>query len=98
MLTQTSKETKPKKAIYQSKKTMMRSITQNLSVEDRDGSLPRSTEIILPNNSKRKRPEEKLRQQLPPQKNLKVKRAKVKKVEEMPREKPRKRRKRRRRP
>lgn len=90
-----NKETKLKRAIYQSRKTMMKSTTLNRSVEVLDGSLPRSTEITLLLNSRLRRPGERLRPQLPPPKNLRAK--KVKK-EVTPRAKPRRRRKKRRRP
>lgn len=92
-----NKETKLKRAIYQSRKTTMKSTTLNRSVEVLDGSLPRSTEITLLLNSRLRRPEERLRPQLPPPKNLRAK--KVRKVKEVtPRAKPRRRRKKRRRP
>ena len=94
-----SKEIKHKKAIYQSKKTTMKSIMPSLLVEDQDGSLLKSIEITLLNNSKKKKLEERLRPLPPLPRKAKVKKVrKEKKVRAvvMPKKEKLKRRKRRR--
>jgi hypothetical protein len=57
--------------------------------------LPKSIEITLLNNSKKRKPEEKLRPPLLPLRNPRAKKVKKERVV-MPRERPRKKRKRRR--
>ena len=67
-----------RKAISQLRKTTMKSTMPSLSEEDQDGSLPRHTEITLPNNSKKKK-----LKKLPRPPLKKVERVKKEKVEKL---------------
>lgn len=92
-----SKAIKHKRVIYQSKKITMKSTMPSLLEEDQDGSLLRNIEIILQNNSKKRKLEERLRPQPLLQKNQRVKKEKKEKVVVMPRKEKLKKRKRKRR-
>ena len=91
-----NKEIKLKKATYQLKKITMKSIMLNLLEEVQDGNLPKSIEIISPNNSKKRKLEEQQRLPLQQQKNQKAKKEKKVKEAVKLREKLKKKRKRKR--